>query len=547
MRSTTVTERMQINETAKCLRCEYPLRGLSEPICPECGLQFDPTDPRTYDVGRAGRLAGHLSGPPPLWHLAAASVAVVHLYLLSTPGDGRATVVYGNAVTAFGKWVLFLAAIDYVARLASLISLKVRMRGLKSFRRSRRWRWCVIPAGLALWFAAGVDAWPLRARFWFGRDAMERTARATLSGTAPPRGSAWYGLYPIRQVVEIDQGINPGVHFVTGGISGRAAFVYRPYCCPAGRHQLVFDDDGTANVPTLCRYRNACAKQAVRVRPSESLDAFDGVDGFGDWTLSVGDAESGVAGNLLDWALIPSARRSEPVLAIGNLDGWGAVDEIMYAADIPISSLYIHVVISHPKLKNLIGRLTHVDTGRSVTLFDFQARRKPRIVVSPDDDTQVVGGRLEMTLDDHGRYPVEYAVVPYIVTLDDLSVQPTEPLRGFVGDTLKGNWELSIVDREKASTVQIHEWTMYPNVMAETCGAPIPNGGPAPLTTVISDETHAEIRDLDVAVNLMHAAVSSLRVSLAHAPSGITVELMVDANAGVSYSDEFVRHWSIQR
>ena len=39
-------------DTATCLHCNYPLRGLPEPRCPECGNGFDPHDPRTYRARR---------------------------------------------------------------------------------------------------------------------------------------------------------------------------------------------------------------------------------------------------------------------------------------------------------------------------------------------------------------------------------------------------------------------------------------------------------------------------------------------------------------
>jgi hypothetical protein len=35
-----------------CKSCHYPLKQLSEPRCPECGLAFDPNDPNTYFVSR---------------------------------------------------------------------------------------------------------------------------------------------------------------------------------------------------------------------------------------------------------------------------------------------------------------------------------------------------------------------------------------------------------------------------------------------------------------------------------------------------------------
>jgi len=40
--------------TARCLGCDYLLRGLPEPMCPECGRPFDPGDPSTYDARPLG-------------------------------------------------------------------------------------------------------------------------------------------------------------------------------------------------------------------------------------------------------------------------------------------------------------------------------------------------------------------------------------------------------------------------------------------------------------------------------------------------------------
>lgn len=35
---------------AWCQRCGYPLRGLPEPVCPECGRGFDPDDSTTFET-----------------------------------------------------------------------------------------------------------------------------------------------------------------------------------------------------------------------------------------------------------------------------------------------------------------------------------------------------------------------------------------------------------------------------------------------------------------------------------------------------------------
>ncbi len=38
----------QLPDNARCLQCDYLLRGLNENKCPECGANFDPANPTTY-------------------------------------------------------------------------------------------------------------------------------------------------------------------------------------------------------------------------------------------------------------------------------------------------------------------------------------------------------------------------------------------------------------------------------------------------------------------------------------------------------------------
>jgi hypothetical protein len=38
-------------DTARCLGCDYPLRGLPQHRCPECGRVFDPADATTFNPG----------------------------------------------------------------------------------------------------------------------------------------------------------------------------------------------------------------------------------------------------------------------------------------------------------------------------------------------------------------------------------------------------------------------------------------------------------------------------------------------------------------
>ncbi len=43
-------DRLHDTQNARCLICGYILYGLPEPVCPECGRAFDPSDESTFDT-----------------------------------------------------------------------------------------------------------------------------------------------------------------------------------------------------------------------------------------------------------------------------------------------------------------------------------------------------------------------------------------------------------------------------------------------------------------------------------------------------------------
>src|SRR5436190_23642408 len=78
-------------DSARCLQCDYLLRGLTEPRCPECGREFDPADPKTYATGpRIGWLSRRMLAPIgwPFFVLAIAAVSLL-LWTSGVPVPGR--------------------------------------------------------------------------------------------------------------------------------------------------------------------------------------------------------------------------------------------------------------------------------------------------------------------------------------------------------------------------------------------------------------------------------------------------------------------------
>ncbi|MAE66409.1 MAG: hypothetical protein CMJ18_19235 [Phycisphaeraceae bacterium] len=58
-----------------CRTCGYPVDGLREFDCPECGRSFDPNDPSTYTTAARHR--------PAAWMLAAGIIGLLNLVVLS--------------------------------------------------------------------------------------------------------------------------------------------------------------------------------------------------------------------------------------------------------------------------------------------------------------------------------------------------------------------------------------------------------------------------------------------------------------------------------
>ncbi len=98
-----------------CRACGYPLAGIPEPRCPECGRAFDPGDPRTFD--RSVRARRWRRRRP----LAIAALALLLVYATFPRGYVRGTLVYapggGEAQERITIWRLapprWLARVPY--------------------------------------------------------------------------------------------------------------------------------------------------------------------------------------------------------------------------------------------------------------------------------------------------------------------------------------------------------------------------------------------------------------------------------------------------
>ena len=154
---------------ALCLGCNYPLRGLHESRCPECGRAFDPDDPWTMNIGRPmPPLARALIAPP-----ARAAWTVFFLAI--------GAILWGAAWLAGGQFVLmagmFLLALNVVYRgirllISGLLARRYRQpipRRPGLFGNPLASTFILIALGLVLYFGL-----PLRLTVACARPAVHR-------------------------------------------------------------------------------------------------------------------------------------------------------------------------------------------------------------------------------------------------------------------------------------------------------------------------------------------------------------------------------------
>lgn len=201
---------------AKCIDCEYPVHGLTDPFCPECGRAFDFDDLTTVS----------LSGSPPSWRLRAAPprlwhtifwIGAVLLYSLcsSLPGGvpaalGTGAVCAVPVAVAIGLWL----GTDYVLR--SVAAQRDRPRAARDRGRRPhpgRLAWLVMPCCLVLIFSMFATRWPLRLRFSLSRDALERAVLSLPQSPTLQRVENRIGLFRVMTVWRCGE---HGVYFQTG-------------------------------------------------------------------------------------------------------------------------------------------------------------------------------------------------------------------------------------------------------------------------------------------------------------------------------------------
>ena len=114
-----------------CRTCQHELRGLSEPVCPECGREFDPADPKATLAAPHGR-ASSVARQIPRWitPVIAGGMLIFAAYVAySTYSDHAASAAnVGSADEVDALHIAMVAHLVIVALLSTSVVLPQRIR-----------------------------------------------------------------------------------------------------------------------------------------------------------------------------------------------------------------------------------------------------------------------------------------------------------------------------------------------------------------------------------------------------------------------------------
>jgi hypothetical protein len=226
-------------ETAVCLNCRYMLRGLENPVCPECGQEFDPQDPRTYFYPLKRGVCYRWTHPPRNYLRYILIVwTVASLYLATNPGSSlyRLPTTFLAGLDALLLSVLpirFAFAMCFIClamglQHAAMWVLKRRLRKYEApppVSRLMKWWWTPLCVGLVL--STMLYAWPAWIGFQLSRSSLEVAAVEQLAIGTGEIGYRICGGYLLDSVRVYSAGPHDVVFLRIAGTNG-AGFIYSP-------------------------------------------------------------------------------------------------------------------------------------------------------------------------------------------------------------------------------------------------------------------------------------------------------------------------------
>jgi hypothetical protein len=207
-----------------CLDCNYPLRGLPTPRCPECGKEFDPLDPATMNMGRElSALAQWLLGPiRRSVNLLTWAALAFALWSARLPGGqiGNSRSIY--ILIAIGTFWMLWPIVRWMAARHygwphSLLMQGQQLRVAVGL--------CILLGAVAI-----VYGLPLRATLLISHPAMDRLAADTMQSKTPYLEDCWVGLFAATRVKQVPGGMRFTVE--EHDRAYRAGFTYLPKVDP---------------------------------------------------------------------------------------------------------------------------------------------------------------------------------------------------------------------------------------------------------------------------------------------------------------------------
>jgi hypothetical protein len=212
------------DSTGRCLHCNYVLRDLPIPRCPECGQEFDPADVRTMNLGReitpAARWAmGPAGSAMGAGMFVVAALAVWFNRLPVVEMDRSA--IDGVLLIALGLLWLGWPLIRHLASRWAGWSSEWFTLG----RRSRAWIGTVV----LLIGACVCLGLPRKAALWMSEPAMDRLARQMMANRGSSPRDQWLGVIKAKEIKDAPGGIS---FLAARDADGEAGFIYLPSADP---------------------------------------------------------------------------------------------------------------------------------------------------------------------------------------------------------------------------------------------------------------------------------------------------------------------------
>ena len=210
-----------------CLGCDYGLKGLPENRCPECGREFDPENPATFEHTSTGANITRFLSKPPGWPI---NIAAILATILGVEGN-----LYPGGVSSVQAcinlaWVGI--SMIFVFRLAMFVSVRWSHQNKRSLSTTRL-RWLIAPGCLLLCVGLIITEAPARVFFLVNKPALNRFAQqVTTLSPATRLPDQQIGSYPATSIETFPGGFR---FLVKGaGLMHKCGFAYSTQGPPPG-------------------------------------------------------------------------------------------------------------------------------------------------------------------------------------------------------------------------------------------------------------------------------------------------------------------------